>query len=250
MSALYVGDTIKITGTNRHPAADALLVDHVDVSGATIVDIGASDGSTSVDLIAKLGSFGEYVIADLYFHLNAKRVGTHRLFYGPDGELVLVAGRRALAWPGQSRAVRALYASLIRRAEAETGSEPVLLLNPTARALIAADSRVSYRVHDVFTPWDRGAGGAPDVIKVANLLRRLYFSDADITTALRALLASLADGGHLLLVDNPRIEGIAERAGLYRRDGDHFLGVAYTEHRAEIDDLVLAVRLEQAPPAA
>src|SRR4051794_23303356 len=54
MSAIHVGDTIKITEGDRHPAADALLIDNIDLEGAVIVDIGASDGSTSVDLIRKL----------------------------------------------------------------------------------------------------------------------------------------------------------------------------------------------------
>jgi len=33
------------------PVADQMLIDNVDLSDATIVDIGAADGSTSVDLI-------------------------------------------------------------------------------------------------------------------------------------------------------------------------------------------------------
>src|ERR1700744_6183665 len=57
MNALNVGGTIKITGTDRHRAADKLLLDNVDLTTATIVDIGASDGSTSLDLIAKLPAF-------------------------------------------------------------------------------------------------------------------------------------------------------------------------------------------------
>ena len=64
---MHVGGTIKITGGNRHPVADQMLIDNVDLSDATIVDIGASDGSTSVDLIGKLPALKRYVIADLHF---------------------------------------------------------------------------------------------------------------------------------------------------------------------------------------
>ncbi len=80
----------------------------------------------------------------------------------------------------------------------------------------------------------------PDVIKVANLLRRLYFSDEDICRALRSLLASLDEGGHLLILDNPRIPGIDIRAGLFRRSQDRFELVATTTEEPEILDLVLS----------
>lgn len=242
MSAFHVGDTIKITGADRHPKADALITDHLDLTGAAIVDIGASDGSTSVDLIARLPDFASYTIADLFFHLRANRVGSHVLFFDPDGTLILIVGRRALVWPTLSRAVRGLYLPLVRRARRDRAAPTeVLLLNPSARALINSDPRISYRVHDVFQRW---GPPSPDVIKVANLLRRLYFSDADICSALTALLDSLNEGGHLLVVDNPRIQDIDERAGLYRRENGTFVRVAQTEHPAEIDDLVVATRID------
>jgi hypothetical protein len=239
MSIIHVGDTIKITGTNRHAAADALILDHVPLTGAAIVDIGASDGSTSVDLIAKLPEFSSYVIADLYLQLQAVETGRHVLFFDADGTCVLVAGRRLLGWPTLSRTVRLLYRPLLARARS-LPARPVLLLGPDARRLLRTDPRVSTRVHDVFQPWP---APAPDVIKVANLLRRLYFSDEDILRALRALLASLEDGGHLLILDNPRLAGIELRAGLYRREGGRFVLVAETPEAPEIADLVRSPEL-------
>jgi hypothetical protein len=116
----------------------------------------------------------------------------------------------------------------------------VLLLGPEARQLMRRDARVSTRVHDVFEPWP---SPAPSVIKVANLLRRLYFSDDDIRRALTALLESLDEGGHLLVVDNPRIAGIAVRAGLYRREGGRFVQVARTPDEPEIADLLATASL-------
>ena len=81
--AVCVGGAIKITGGNRHPVADQMLID------ATIVDIGASDGSTSVDLIGKLAAFKRYVIAALHFHLTAVDTGRRCLFYDGGGTLIL-----------------------------------------------------------------------------------------------------------------------------------------------------------------
>lgn len=239
MAAFHVGKTIKITGTGRHSAGDELLVRHVPTAGHTVVDLGASDGSTSVELLAKLPDVARFVIADRYFRLECYTHRGRTYFYGPEGTLILVAGRRTLAWPTSSRPLAAWHArGAARGRELGTRAE-LLLLNPQARRLLADDDRVELAVHDVFTPWPEPR---PDVIKVANLLRRLYFSDDEIGAALDALLESLPQGGHLLVVDNPRIEGVRERAGLYRRDGERFVAVARTAAKPEIDELVLAPR--------
>lgn len=248
MSAIHVGGTIKITGGNRHPIADQMLIDNVDLSGATIVDVGASDGSTSVDLIGKLPCFKQYVIADLYFHLTAVHSGRRCLFYDSNGSLILVAGPRALAWPSTSRLVRLLYRGFQIRARASSAiGTPVLLLNPATRAAIDADPRVSYQEHDVFTPWP---GPPPTVIKVANLLRRLYFTDEMITSGLRAIGESLDEQGYFLLVDNVRRKGVPPRAGLYQRLAGRFRVVSETPDRPEIADLIDQVRFTPTRSAA
>lgn len=237
MSAVHVGQTIKITRAGRHPMADELLTRHLDVSSKHIVDIGCSDGTTSVDLLRELpDSFGSFTMADLYLHIEARRSGSHLVFHAPDGSAILTSGRRLVAWPGLSRLVRALYSPVVRRASA-AAPVPVLLLNPDARALIEADPRVSAQVHDVFRPWP--GPHRPDVVKVANLLRRLYFSDDRIAEALRVIAADLPSDGHFLVVDNGR-DGLPARAGLYRRAGSGFEAVADAGMPPEIHDLVMA----------
>ena len=54
------------------------------------------------------------------------------------------------------------------------------------------------------------------------------------------------EGGHLLLLDNPRIAGIDLRAGLYRKEAGRFVVVAETEHAPEIADLVRSEQLTAA----
>lgn len=235
MSSIYVGGTIKITGEGRHPETDQLLIDHVDLSSASIVDIGASDGSTSLDLIERLDGFGTYTIADLYLTLRAVVVGRHTVLFTDDDTCVLVVGRRLMAWPDLSRAVAKAYRPVIARARRRLGeARRVLLLNPAVRRRLATDERVSYQVHDIFRPW---SGTAPDVIKVANLLRRLYFSDEDLLAALEVLHGSLPEGGHLLVVDNPRAADPSPRAGVWRRADQRFVEVA-RHGEPEIADLV------------
>lgn len=237
MSAIHVGDTIKITGASRHPNADALLIEHVLLDEADIVDIGASDGSTSVDLINTLPNFKSFVIADLFFYISASVTAKNAVFFDNDGLCILVVGKRYLAWPSQSKAIQFLFRSLIRRCRSKSRQD-VLLLNPAARQLLANDPRLTFKVHDIFDPWP---GSPPTVIKVANLLRRLYFSDEAILRALTALINSLADGGYLLMVDNPRIAGMPPRGGLYQKKSGKFDLIADTGNIPEIDDLIRLV---------
>ncbi|MET3805230.1 SAM-dependent methyltransferase [Nakamurella sp. UYEF19] len=243
MAAVHVGDTIKITEANRHPMADTLLIESLDLTDASIVDIGCSDGSTSVDLIAKLPTFGTYTMADLYFHLDTMTVGRTVYFYDPDGSCILMSGRRFVAWPTQSKLIRLLSQPLIRRAAQRRGEHrQVLLLNPDARALMAGDERITYRVHDVFTPWE---GARPDIIKVANLLRRFYFDDEKLMQGVLTILRVLPEGGHFLVVDNGR-DGFPPRAGLYRRVGDSFGFVGNSGLDPEIHDLITQVSVATA----
>ncbi len=239
MSSIYVGGTIKITGSTRHPQTDQLLIDTVDLSQARIADIGASDGSTSVDLITRVGQFAEYVIADLYLTLRAVRVGKRVLLFDQGDSCVLVGGPRVSAWPALSKPIAALYRRTISRGESALSRgefTEVLLLNPETRRLIASDPRVTYRTHDVFNQWE---GPAPTVVKVANLLRRLYFSDADLSRALAAIHASVPVGGHLMIVDNPRLADPTPRAGIWLREPTGFTEIARVG-KPEIADLVSA----------
>ncbi|MGA7204621.1 MAG: hypothetical protein WBX27_08340 [Specibacter sp.] len=238
MSAIEVGGTYKITGSNRHPGADKLVAEHLDLTGGVIVDIGASDGSTSLDFLSTLNGFASYVIADLYLYVRAVERRGRSYFFDPGGQWILVAGSRFTAWPAGSRLVRWLFGRGARAAAHEPGRD-VLLLNPAMRDRMAQDPRVTAVVHDVFTPWP---GPPPDLIKVANLLRRLYFDDATILAGLEVLHESLPDGGHLLIVDNPRIAGMPPRCGLYRRTGDGFAVTAQSPDVPEIADLIPHVR--------
>ncbi|WP_217645414.1 hypothetical protein [Nocardioides terrae] len=235
MSSVYVGGTIKITAAGRHPATDRLLVDNIDLSQAHIVDIGASDGSTSLELIEKLPEFASYTIADLYLTLRAVDVGRRTVFFDRTGKAVLVAGPRFAGWPSLSTGVALVYAHVVRGARvAIADASEIVLLNPEVRRVMASDPRVDARVHDVFQPW---VGEKPDVIKVANLLRRLYFSDDELVRALAALRDSLPEGGHLMLVDNPRMLNTPPRAGIWRRRGGRFVEIARLGD-PEIADLV------------
>jgi hypothetical protein len=241
MKAFYFGGTFKITGSSRHPLGDQLLMRHVPLAGANIVDIGASDGSTSLDLIRAVGDFGSFTLADRYLVTTVRRWRGLTFFFDGDDICVLVVSRRLLAWPSMSPMVARVLRPTIRAARRSDPGRRVVLLNPEVRSAMERDARIRFAEHDIFTLWP----GEPQVIKVANLLRLLYFSESQISLGLRAVLSSLASGGYFLLVDNPRVQGIAERSGLYQRRDDRFVVVEETDQRPEISDLVTSVRLSR-----
>lgn len=72
-------------------------------------------------------------------------------------------------------------------------------------------------------------------------MRRLYFSDDLIESALKTLMGAVPEGDHLLIADNSRIQGMPARAGLYRRVGDRFVEVGTSVNLPEISDLVKRV---------
>jgi SAM-dependent methyltransferase len=234
MCFVYVGGTIKITWADRQAQADQLLVEHVELTDADILEVGCSDGSTSVDLIDKLPGFRSFTMTDRFLEIDWVEVDGKIVFFDKEGVAVLVSGRRFVVWPHLSQAAHLLVSRTLRKS-AGMERRPCLLLNPRARSLVARDARVGYAEHDVFTDWQ----GAPvDVIKTGNLLRRLYFDDETIARGLMCLHRSLKDGGHLLLADHSRVEGEPPAGGLYRRTDSGFELIAATPRRPEIHDLV------------
>ena len=237
MCFVHVGGTIKITWADRQAEADQLLLDHVDLAGADIVEVGCSDGSTSVDLINRLGDFGSFVMTDRFLEIEWVEVDGRWVFFDKTGACILVSGRRFMGWPELSGVVRSAFGRTIRTAST-LERRPCLLLNPDARRLMESDPRVRADEYDVFTPWP---GPPVDVVKTGNLLRRLYFPDDQILQGLTRLHGALVDGGHLLLADHSRVQGEPPAGGLYRRSPTGFEPVASTDRRPEIDDLVRAL---------
>ena len=89
--------------------------------------------------------------------------------------------------------------------------------------------------HNIFDFWD---GEQPNVVKVANVLNKIYFSDELIIKSLQNIFSVLSEGGLLLIAENRK----EEKAALYQKKGFKFELVSSTKARVEIDDLVQQIR--------
>jgi hypothetical protein len=78
-----------------------------------------------------------------------------------------------------------------------------------------------------------------DVIRVANLVQRVYFEDPTLQTMLNNLRNRLRDGG-LLVICRTMDDGV-NHATVFRLTGDRFSAEVSLNHGAEVGDLVLAL---------
>jgi hypothetical protein len=219
ISTLQFGVTFKTTRPGRHRHSNTLISRLYRGLQPTILDVGASDGSTSLDLIRELGdNLGRFFVTDL--NLSA-RCGHDRrgvmYFLDRDGTCILRASKRFLVF-SEMRGARFPLTSIARvllsGVRAVEDWRDALLVQPALVELASRDPRITIERYDLFSPW---RGDRPDLIKVANLLNRKYFSDEQMKQALRVQCANLGLGGRLLLVSE---DDDKEAFSLFRKSSE------------------------------
>lgn len=204
LSVLKIGTTFKTTHHGRHRLAHQLIVELTRGQRPVVLDIGASDGSTSLDLIRTLGpSLDTYYVTDRDTEVlhGVDERGTS-FFRDLRGACILRVSDRWIVYrdvAGAPPPIAWLARWLIAAERRVASWRAVSLFQPELIRAAEADDRIRVLRHDMFDPWREKP---PTVVKIANVLNRAYFSDAEITRALRSQHAALAEGGYLVLVDN------------------------------------------------
>jgi hypothetical protein len=202
VSRLQFGITFKTTYADRHKQSNCFLLETYRGSTPVVLDVGASDGTTSLDLIRTLGkSFSRYFVTDLNQVVRCGRDDRGVVYFADQsGKCILRASKRLLVYAdatGASMPLRLLSARLLAEFRHVNAWHDVEVIQPDLLRLASVDQRIVIKRYDMFTPW---ADTKPDVVKIACLLTREYFSDAQIREALRVQCANVAPGGRLLLV--------------------------------------------------
>jgi hypothetical protein len=177
----------------------------------SVLDVGVSTGITSLDLIDRLASFSKFYCTDLFFSIPYERVGDVTYFYHPktkhciiratDAAITYLRGYDALPL------INGIAKWMLSRApqySADMRSAP--LLHPTLASRLTSDRRLVAKEYNVFQEWD---GEKVDVVKVANVLNREYFSHAEIRAALANLMKALKPEGKLIATDNKDVEKVS-----------------------------------------
>jgi hypothetical protein len=211
ISAIKIGETWKSTQKKRHILSDRLIVGAASsLSMPSVLEIGASSGSTSMELLDSLGNnYGHYYVTDLYFELRCvTRDGVTYLYHPNTGECIMRVTDRFLIYNEVGNALfpQGMIANrLIKRAPqiSAIDTSTVNFLHPELRRRIASDTRIIATTHNVLEPWPHEL---LDIVKVANVLNRLYFSDEQIMKALMSLKVSMKPEGKLVITDNREVE--------------------------------------------
>jgi hypothetical protein len=214
VSTFKFGTTLKTTQSARFPQTLQVLSQLEFAAPPVILDVGASDASTSLDVMHAV-PFSKYYVTDANMTVSSSTVGKRTYFYDGDGECVLIASNAWVAYRDTAGALpifASLARSLFSRAPAlPADAHSIQLVNPALAS--AASEGVRVEPYDMFDQWTHEP---VDLVIAANILNRSYFADAEITRALRNLVAALKEGGRLAIVDNRP----AEKTTVFQKRGD------------------------------
>jgi hypothetical protein len=218
VSVFKFGTTFKTTNPGRQPIADRLVAERFAGERPVILDIGASDGSTSLDLIRRLGDgFARYYVTDYNIAVQHAVASGATFFRDVGGSVILVVSDHFVAYADTDGALPPLgWASrrAVSRAPTVAHWAEIKLVQPQLLELQRVDPRIFVERYDMTRPWE---GPRPDLVRIANVLNGVYFSDDQIRSVLRIQCARLGEGGLLLLGDN---RDAGERLSLLQRRGN------------------------------
>ncbi len=238
LQRMKIGATYKTTRYDRFPETTRLLAKLPFATPPVVLDVGASDGSTALAVMRQL-AFRKYYVTDMHIQAQA-RMTPHGMFlcdgaakpwlYVNRGVVVFndLAGAR---WPFRSIAAR-VFADF--DAARWPDCRDIFMVNPELASL--RGQRVCIERYDVFEAWRHEPA---DLVVAANLLNRVYFSEAKLRVALGNLRAALREGGTLAVIENRSdATGSREQASLFRRAGNRLRAQARVGAGSDIHDLV------------
>ena len=200
VSTLRFGKTYKTTRKSRFPRTIGYLSSLRFETAPIILDVGASDGIASLDVMTAV-RHARYYVTDAHVSVFACARGETRYFYSANGECILVSDPAWIVYPDVEGAIPpfgAIARRFFRRVlSLGPAAESIPLINPRLRTMPRGVLRIEQ--YDVLDPWPHEKA---DIVIAANILNRGYFSSASLSRALDNLVAALADGGRLALIEN------------------------------------------------
>lgn len=221
ISAIKIGDTWKSTRKQRHVLSDKMIFELVNSrERPSFLEVGASSGSTTLDLLDRLGdNFERYYVTDISFEMvSVKQDGATYLYHPISGRCIMRVTDRFLMYEDVEKALFP-FGRIVRKKIADAPPSDSLnhttinLLHPVLSDLIASDPRIVVKKYNILEPWPHDR---VDVVKVANVLNREYFSTDEIRKILENVKKALKKNGRLVITDNRDIE----MASMYSVDSD------------------------------
>jgi len=236
IAKIKIGGVFKTTSSNRYPQTTRLLANGRFPSPPVVIDVGASDGSTSLSLMEAM-DFSCYYVTDRHIEAYACANGKGTFFCDVEFSPFMYVNRffviyndldRAL-WPSSSIA-RQLFARFDKSKCQD--ARKVTLMNPSLLSRSGANIRLER--YSIFEPWPFEKA---DLVVAANILNRSYFSDAELTGALRNLRGALKDSGRLAVIENRS----SEQSNIFRLENGRFVVESEVGRGSDIKSLVTSL---------
>lgn len=215
VSAIRVGATWKSTSRHRQMTSNTEVKEiAASMDRPTILEIGVSSGVNALDLLRMLGdSYGRYFVTDLCLEIGFQATGKVFYLYAPvdDEKCIMRVTDRLLVYKDTERAVFPLgkvaarllaCAPKVDRSALQCAS----LVHPELRHEASRDGRIVLAEYDIRSAWARGP---VDIVRIANVLNRTYFDEADISRALLNVNQAVRLNGCIVLVDNREREKVS-----------------------------------------
>ena len=226
----------KSTSLNRSPLLDKKLTDLAkSFHRPSILEAGISTGAGVVALYESLsGNVSTYYATDKFTHAQVVERDGLTCFFDMNGNGVLVAGSNLIYYQeveGAPFFLRWLCKRKLRKFEISTDCQIVELVDRELLELSRTGDAVQLVGYDVMDAWP---GPSVDLIKVANLFNRAYFSDDELFKGLKNLMEALNVGGYLFVAENRP----DERLAVYRKQPAGLELVSTTTKTIDVFDLI------------
>lgn len=214
ISSIKLDSTWKHTYTNRQPLTDQLIMGFMMcASNTSLLEVGISSGSTSMDLLNQLPeTFNYYYLTDRFVTIPFQCNNHITYFYHPiQNHCIMRISNWCIVYEDVEKAIApfgTLAQLLLLRSPPynESTCQRASMIHPKLQQRIKSDSRIILMEYDIFNPWP---STLVDVIKAANVLNRVYFTDNAIQKAIVNLKNALKTGGRLIITDNRKSEQVS-----------------------------------------
>ena len=218
LSSIYVDGVFKSTADNRFPASSKAINEIYKKQSILLLDVGTSSGNAISPLLYSL-SIKKAFLTDKTLNIKVRKIGGVYFIHNTNHSYSMAASGTLVAY---FHSAILLYLSKFLFLVFENGLNLGTLVSiPLYDQSLSQHKHVHFLEYSCFEKWK---GEKVDIVIVANLLNRSYFSDPQIKQSIENFISALVDGGCLAIIDNR----VSENSSIFKKNGrklTHYMDV-------------------------